>query len=398
LEALKLAVSVANNPKVYLIKTDPKGNIKWEKTFGGKEWDEAYSVQQTKDGGLILAGHTASKGAGGWDVYLIKTDSNGEKQWEKTYGGEDWDIAYSILQTEDRGFILAGGTASLGVSEWNVYLIKTDKEGNKEWEKTYGGKDWDVVFSVQQTRDGGFILAGSTESKGAGKRDVYLIKTDSKGNLEWQKTYGGKKNDEAYSVQQTRDGGFILAGYTESKGPGKMGVYLIKTDSRGILEWEKTYGGKEEDRAYSVQQTRDGSFILVGSTQSKGAGGWDVYLIKTDSNGEKQWEKTYGGEDWDIAYSVQQTQDGGYILGGFTAFKGAKNWDIYLIKTDAKGNKEWDKIYGGKATDVAYFTQQTKDGGFILAGSKEKISIFKVLGRAWQTVRRVAHEELSLPI
>lgn len=320
---------------VYLIKTDSAGNLLWQKTFGGAYDDDGYSVQQTTDGGFIIAGRTESFGLGWWDVYLIKTDPSGNLQWQKNFGGVYWDKGYSVRQTSDGGFIIAGWTWSSGLD--NVYLIKTDSSGNLLWEKTFGGTGNDYGESVQQTSDGGYIIAGGTLSFGAGSRDVYLIKTDPNGNSQWQKTFGGASDDRGTSVQQTTDDGFIIAGWTGSFGVGGYyDVYLIKTDSAGNLLWEKTFGGAGGDSGHSVQQTTDGGYIIAGETDFWGDLGGDVYIIKTDPNGNLQWQKTFGGADGDSGHSVQQTADGGYIIAGVTCSFGAGDADVYLIKLSSE--------------------------------------------------------------
>ncbi|MFZ8835387.1 MAG: hypothetical protein ACO2O5_14520, partial [Candidatus Caldipriscus sp.] len=200
--------------------------------------------------------------------------------------------------------------------------------------KTYGGANWDWASSVRQTSDGGYIVVGVTLSFGAGNRDIFLIKTNASGNLQWAKTYGGTNEEEAFSVQQTSDGGYIVAGFTHSFGAGNRDIFLIKTNASGNVQWAKTYGGTDDDRAYSVQKTSDGGYIVAGFTGSFGAGAWDVFLIKTDASGNVQWAKTYGGTNSDVASSVQQTSDGGYIVVGFTHSFGAGDRDIFLIKTD----------------------------------------------------------------
>jgi hypothetical protein len=205
----------------------PDGNKLWEKTFGGSGLDWGSSVQQTRDGGFILVGTTTSFGAG--DVWLIKTDANGNKQWEKTFGGSNVDSGWSVQQTSDGGFIIVGNTASFGARWGDVWLIKTDADGNKLWDRTFGGSDWDWGFSVQQTSDGGFILVGETTSFGAGEADVWLIKTDADGNKLWDRTFGGSDWDWGFSVQQTSDGGFIIVGATRSFGAGDYDVLLIKS-------------------------------------------------------------------------------------------------------------------------------------------------------------------------
>ncbi|MEO0087732.1 MAG: hypothetical protein ABIK90_06635 [candidate division WOR-3 bacterium] len=218
----------------------------------------------------------------------------------------------------------------------DVYLIKTRENGNLQWYKTFGGSDLDVGYSVQQTSDGGYIIAGRTYSFGADEDYVYLIKTDGNGNLLWYKTFGGSGLDEGYSVQQTSDGGYIIAGYTSSFGASDYDVYLIKTDGNGNLLWYKTFGGSGEDYGYSAQQTSDGGYIIAGGTWSFGGG--DVYLIKTGGNGNLLWYKTFGGSGLDEGYSVQQTSDGGYIIAGYSMPFGAGDYDVYLIKTDGNGN------------------------------------------------------------
>jgi hypothetical protein len=337
----------------------------WVKIIGGSNDDWGSSVQQTSDGGFILVGYTWSFGAGGPDVWLIKTDADGNKQWDRTFGGGGSDWGSSVQQTSDGGFIIVGDTASFGAGWADVWLIKTDADGNKQWDRTFGGSGLDSGRSVQQTSDGGFILVGYTASFGAG--DVWLIKTDADGNKLWDRTFGGGNLDEGRSVQQTSDGGFIIVGYTASFGAGD--VWLIKTDADGNKLWDRTFGGSMVDRGYSVQQTSDGGFIIVGWTWSFGAGGPDVWLIKTDADGNKLWDRTFGGSDWDEGYSVQQTSDGGFILVGWTWSFGAGGPDVWLIKTDADGNKLWDRTFGGSMVDRGFSVQQTSDGGFIIVGA-----------------------------
>jgi len=341
--------------------------ISFAKTFGGDTTDYAYSVQQTSDGGYIVAGETRSFGAGSSDAFLLKTDASGNLQWAKTFGGGNWDYAYSVQQTSDGGYIVAGYTLSFGAGLSEVFLLKTDALGNLQWAKTFGGSSGDVAYSVQQTIDGGYIVAGYTYSFGAGLSEVFLLKTDASGNLQWAKTFGGSYYDYALSVQQTSDGGYIVAGETRSFGAGGSDVFLLKTDASGNLQWAKTFGGSYVDSAFSVQQTSDGGYIVAGGTYSFGAGSSDVFLLKTDASGNLQWAKTFGGSSNDRAYSVQQTSDGGYIVAGYTRSFGAGG-DVFLLKTDASGNLQWAKTFGGGDYDRTYSVQQTSDGGYIVAG------------------------------
>jgi len=321
---------------VYLIKTDVSGDTLWTKTYGGVDWDYGYSVAQTTDEGYIVTGRTSSYSVSE-DVYLIKTDASGNTLWTRTYGGSfnnDW--GNSVAQTTDGGYIIAGWTNSYGVGG-DVYLIKTNTSGDTLWTKTYGGINIDWGNSVAQTTDGGYIIAGYTYSYGAGNDDVYLIKTNSSGDTLWTRTYGGADQDWGNSVVQTTDGGYIITGDTYSYGAGGGDIYLIKTDALGNSLWTKTYGGTIYDEGNSVAQTTDGGYIIAGQTNSYGAG-IDVYLIKTGVSGDTLWTKTYGGTDIDGGYSVAQSADSGYIVAGATASYGAGGDDVYLVKTDANGN------------------------------------------------------------
>jgi hypothetical protein len=342
----------------------------WTKTFGGSSDDYGISVQQTSDGGYIIAGWTESFGAGSRDVYLIKTDANGDTLFTKTFGGTGDDWGESVQQTSDGGYIIAGATKSFGANR-AVYLIKTDANGNTLYTKTFGGSGNDWGSSVQQTSDGGYIITGYTTSFGAFWSDVYLIKTDANGDTLFTKTIGGSNTDVGYSVQQTSDGGYIITGYTYSFGAGYDDVYLIKTDANGDTLFTKTFGGSGSEYGNSVQQTSDGGYIIAGWTASFGAGSDDIYLIKTDANGDTLFTKTFGGSSIDWGYSVQQTSDGGYIIAGRTKSFGAGNNDVYLIKTDANGNTLFTKTFGRSGDDVGFSVQQTSDGGYIITGYTE---------------------------
>jgi hypothetical protein len=340
----------------------------WSRLFGGEKASLGYSARATADGGYIITGYTYSYGAGEDDLWLIKTDASGNKLWDKTFGGTAMDEGYSVQLTSDGGYIIAGATGYSGVSDWDVWLVKTDSAGNKVWDQTYGGDGNDFGFSVKPTSDGGYIVTGFTYSYGAGSKDLWLIKTDASGNRLWDKTFGGAGDDDGWSVTTTADGGYLVAGRTSSYGAGNADLWLIKTDASGNEVWDKTFGGAGRDEGFSVQVTPDGSCVAAGRTSSYGAGDNDVWLVKTDANGNKLWDKTFGGAGGDGAYSVELTTDGGCVVAGYTSSPGSSPADVWLIRTDASGNRLWDRKRGGSDDDFAQSVAQAADGGYVLAG------------------------------
>jgi hypothetical protein len=345
-------------------------NQDFDNTFGGDSLDMGYSIQQTIDGGYIITGSTESYGSGDADVYLIKTDANGDSLWTKTFGGPGQDYGSSLQITSDGGYIITGRTEHANGNK-DVYLMKTDVNGDSLWTKTYGGTSVDFGLFVQQTSDGGFIITGATESYGNGGRDVYLIKTDMNGDSLWTKTFGGTAFDIGNCVQQTTDGGYIIVGGTNSFGNGNRDAYLIKTDGNGLEQWNQTFGGIEFDVGSNVKQTTVGDYIITGRTASFGAGNKDVYLVKTDASGVEQWYQTFGGSAFDLGTCVDQTTDGGYIICGGTDSYGAGARDLYLIKTDGNGLEQWNETFGGSSFEMASSMQLNFDGSYIIIGGTE---------------------------
>ncbi len=332
--------------------------ITWMRTYGGPLGNFGYSVQQTADGGYIVTGYTYISG-NNTQVYLIKTDSLGDTLWTKTYGGDAHDRGMCVQQTTDGGYIITGYTNSFGDS-FQIYLIKTDSFGDTLWTKVYGDSSTDYGYSVQQTLDGGFIIAAARVF-GWGFDPVYLIKTDSQGNVHWSKTYGDTIEAIAgRSVQQTNDGGYIIGGGCNDH------MLLIKTDSLGECQWFKMYraSGWYID-GYSVQQVNNG-YILAGCSYPY------IYLVRTDSLGDTLWTRTFSrlGDTWGVmCYSIDQTTDGGYILCGYHYYEDLRK--TLLVRTDSLGDTLWTKIYalpGQQSYSKGYSVQQTSDGGYIVTG------------------------------
>ena len=322
---------------IYVIKTNELGEEEWNQTFGGSSNDSpGTSIQQTTDGGFIITGQLQGS------TCLIKINGNGEEEWSQVYNG---DIGNSVQQTIDGGYIITGTTDIYPLSEPNItglLLLKTNEFGEEEWSQILGGMGSDVGNSVQQTTDGGFIVCGSTgtsvelTAEGAMQNtDIYLIKTDSNGEEEWSQTFGDIGYDSGNSVQQTTDGGFIITGILDKEGESWTGeLTLIKTDENGNEQWQSLWnnGG-----GYSIEQTTDGGYI-VGGTKWSSIEGNNIYLLKTDENGEEEWSEVYSG---DLGFAVQQTIDGGYIMCGSIHngyFEGFTNRDVYLVKIDSTGN------------------------------------------------------------
>ena len=294
--------------------------------------------------------------------------------WTQTYGGTGDDTASSLVITSDGGYALAGTTFSFGAGGNDFWLIKTDAFGNVEWNQTYGGTADDGASQLVVTSDGGYALAGYTASSGAGGRDFWLVKTDMFGNMEWNQTYGGTNNEQAYSLVVTSDGSCALAGSwdlpSDTVPPGFVvpsDFWLVKTDVFGNMEWNQTYEGSV---AYSLVDIHDGGFALAGETDLFGAGDRKSFLMRTDALGNVEWNQTYEGG---VAISLVVTSDSDYALAGFAgSFEDANN-DFWLVKTDALGNVEWNQTYDGTELDVASSLVEALDGGYSLLGSTRSI-------------------------
>ena len=297
-------------------------------------------------------------------VLLFALSGFSQQRWERTYGDVGDDIGYSVQQTQDGGYIITGWTRAVGNFS-QVYLIKTDAFGDTLWTRTYGGPRGDAGNSVQMTRDEGYIIVGGTDSFGDSYQ-VYLVKTNSSGDTLWTRAYGGPGTDVGEEVVQTQDGGYIVVGHTTSFWD-RWQIYLLRIDASGNAEWGRSFGGTRDEYGYSVQPTQDGGFIVAGSTVSFG-NIWKVYLIKTNGQGDTLWTRTYGGTGSEYGYSVKPTQEGGYVFTGQSSSFG-NGEQVYLVKTNGQGDTLWTRTYGGANSERGNCVCQTSDGGYIVAGS-----------------------------
>ncbi|MFH1852452.1 MAG: hypothetical protein ABIA75_08915 [Candidatus Neomarinimicrobiota bacterium] len=345
---------------------DPAGTF--SKTFGFEYQDEGAAVQQTAAGGYIIVGTTNSYQTLA-DVWLLKTDRYGEEEWSQVFGGSGFDRGLALDQTADGGFIIGGYTESSGAGLKDAWIIKTDSRGNRQWDKIYGAANDDICYDIKQTGDGGYIICGTTTQAGQGLSDIWLIRTDPGGERQWNQTYGYSGSaDQGYAVLETLTGDFVVVGYTSPGDFGFSDLRLLRTDNQGAIIWDIIYGGDDYDEGYSVCETSDGGWVLAGSAESYGNGLDDIWLIKLDADGEIAWERVFGGDGRDLARSVVETFDGGFIVVGATNSFNTGDYDVWVVKTDSSGSQLWNKSYGGELDDGGNSICRTADGGYIITG------------------------------
>jgi hypothetical protein len=335
----------AGDKDYWFLKLNASGDTVWARTYGTALDERGSSVQPTEDGGYILAGASIVGTEG--EIWVIKTDAVGDTQWTRKYPGGNDQMGYVAVPTWDGGYVISGSTHAFGYGSEDVYVIKTNSTGDTLWARTYGGTNYDMGYA-QPTPDHCYIICGATTSSGAGSTDISIAKIDSAGNILWMKTYGGADRDEASEIRLTADGGYIVAAYTWNRGAGQSDAWLLKLNSTGDTLWTRTYGGADFDETYCLDKTADGGYILAGQTQSFGAGNEDIWLIKTNAAGDTLWTRTFGGANTEMAIGVQTTLDGGYEIVGFTNSFGAGDFDVYIIKTDANGSLDIEEQSAGR--------------------------------------------------
>jgi len=325
------------------------------------------SFIQTTDGGYAGVGHTDSCGAGSWDMYIIKLDANGTLQWTRTVGGPDYDEAWSITQTTDGGYAVVGTSHSYGVKS-DIYFVKLDGNGSVQWSRAFVTTNGVYGNSIIQTTDGGYAVVGQTGDYFSGV-DIYIAKLDANGILQWSKIASCTSFDYPSSIIQTSDGGYVVAGNTLFTGDINY-MYIVKINASGILQWSRAIGGSgiDGDYAVSIIQTTDGGYAVAGYTWSWVTQDYDMHIVKLSSSGTLLWSKTIGGTDDEQAFSIIQTTDGGYVVAGYTNSFGAGLGDMYIVKLNSSGTLQWNKTVGGASYDGARYIKQTSDGGYVLVG------------------------------
>jgi hypothetical protein len=326
------------NSMIYVLKTDTNGIELWHRTYGGSLLNVGMQIIPTADRGFILTGYTENDSLR-YDALLIKIDSLGNQQWLKSYGGTDWDFASSVTEIPGQGYLVAGETYSFGHGNSDIYLIRTDLNGDTLWTKAIGGIYEDAASSLRRTSDGMFIITGKTQLYGGAENDLWLLKIQANGDTAWTKTFGGNMDDEGNSVKQTFDGGFIVCGFTQTPGKGKDS-YLIKTDAFGNADWIRVFGDSLDDALNDIIQSSDGDFVASGYTGSfsNGAGRNDFYVFKLRQDGSWRWGGTLGMADDEEAYGVGQIYGDGYVFAGTTASYGDGLTNILIMKANARGD------------------------------------------------------------
>ena len=368
--AIFILVSVAFIP----MNTSARLKDIWKKTYGGPSDDVATSHIFTDDGGILVVGYTRSFGEGKLNnIFIVKTNKNGYTQWRKTYGGTFDDEGSEVIKTSDGGYAIAGSSESYkGKAQYDFYLLKTDSKGNKQWDTGFGGRYAERCYSLIETEDGGYLMAGSTITYGARGSDYWVVKTDEEGNMLWNETYGGDGDDICRSVIKTRDGDYLLAGYTDSFGDPGQGAYLVKINETGSTLWTRTSGGIYDDYVHDVIRAEGGGgFVFVGSTTSYGAGEESFWMTKTDSEGHEEWNYSSDGDYDEIAYSVEQSENGNFLMTGFTSSYGDGGKDFWIVEINKEGKEVSKNAFGSGDDEVAYSIAIDEKNDIAIAGFTE---------------------------
>lgn len=360
---------------LYLFSDIITAQTYFQKVFQSSPFDEeGQDVLPTADGGYLITGYTTNNTINDCDILVIKADALGNELWRKTYGGAKPDFPYHMLATADGNFFLAGYSYSYGGGDMDILLMKIDPAGTLLWTKTYGGNGNDMGRDIIQTADGNYMIIGSSNSPGLGDQNANLIKIDPSGTILWSKLYGGTSNDYGNCVKQTSDGGYIMIGQTFSFGSPGGDAYLVKLNSNGDTTWTKQFGGTLNDEGYYITVATDGGYVFLVRDSSNVGQDIDIRMIKTDANGTIVWNKVYGGNKKDTPKMVQNTSDGGYIIGAISRSFGWINPDMWILKCNSMGDTTWTRHYGGSQNEHCYVVREILDGSYIAIGKTASYS------------------------
>ncbi len=342
--------------------------VVWQVALGGPAKDWAYAMTGTRDAGLCVAGRTASKGAGLEDIWVVRLDDNGQLLWEQTFGGPAIDRARAVIETRDGGLVVAGATESKGAGEFDAWVLKLGADGSLLWDRHFGGAATDWVSAVVQTRDGGLAVAAYTQDSSGAPYDFWVIKLDANGTTLWQRRYGGTATDWTNAIAETGDGNLVVVGHTESKGAGNADFWVLKLDADGDVLWDRTFGGTGVDYATAVTASRDGGAVVAGLTQTAGAAGFNSRVMKLDAAGDVIWDRSFGREKDNWLRAVLETRDGGHALAGYTNAQGAGLYDVWFLQLDQAGVLLRERTFGDADNEWARALVEMPDGGLAMAG------------------------------
>ena len=355
------------------------------RTFGGEENDIGYALEVTEDGGMLLFGSTRSKGEGSTDMWLIRISPQGEVSWDKTYGGPNRDEGMSVIQMASGRYMIYGHAWDFMGGRLNQTLLHVQRNGEEIWRRMYGDGSRDLGFSMIEIEDSSYVLAGSNFATGMG--DVNIIQTTPSGKEKWEERYLSPNADYPGEIIRTQDGGFAIVGsaggfydQTEIFSSFRVfsDVFLLKYSKDGKLEWEQKYPGEYHDFGKAIRQAPDGGYYLLGSTQHRGAGSFDLLLIRTDSQGKERWSKTYGGPDFEYGESMDLSPEGDLYLTGTTKSFGLNGSpDLWILKVGPDGDKLWEKTAGGENSEYGYAVKSTQDGGCAALGETQSLGAGK---------------------
>ena len=341
----------------------------WDRILGGKGKDVALSVVGTADGGGVVAGHTTSRGAGKADAWVVRFDDTGKTLWDRVLGGPKADSVSAIRSSRDGGYILAGSTRSGGARQTDGWVIKLDAEGRRQWARIFGGKDYDGFETVVPLTGGGFLLAGYTRSRSAGRQDAWVVKIDAAGRLLWERRFGGGGDGVINAAVETSNGGYVLVGQRKARTAGAGDGWVARIDRAGRLLWSKRFGGDGDDVFAAIAKVPSGGFAIAGRTGSTGAGGYDGWLLMIGDDGKQRWARTFGGARADGFNAVLAARGGGFVLLGTTRSGRDPAGDGWVVWTNASGMHRAERRFGGTGADAAYGLAATAGNGLVLAGA-----------------------------
>ena len=352
----------------FLPEVKAQYELSWLRSYRKSGDDGGKSIVPDPQGGMWIIGYTQELGNLKADIWIIKVNDEGRNLWERIYGGRKWDEARAAVATSDGGLAVVGTTESMGKGKSDIWLMKLDSKGALEWQQLFGGKSWDEAFALRQAADGGYIIAGSYAQKNK-EDDLWVIKTDGQGKQRWEVKQGGAEWEGGHNILELENGDIFIVGHNASEGLGKDDGWLLKISAEGNIKWNKHYGGKERDALHSIIPTNHSTVLLTGFTKSSGNGQADLWLLEVELDGNLLWEKTLGGKAFEKGRSMVETKEGNIMLTGYTRSKGLGDADMWVVVFDPKGELLWERTFGGEGFDKGFHLAPMPNGDVVVVGN-----------------------------